>query len=81
MPIYNYQCKLCSHEFEQMKSISNRVWSDPCPSCGELGHVDIIIKSPRIVSGVGNLHSKTDSDFRDNLNRMKSFWKNSTIKT
>ena len=81
MPIYNYQCKSCKTEFEKMKPMSDRAWIDPCPSCGESDCVEIIIKSPRIVTGVGNLHSKIDSDFRDNLNRMKKFWKNSTIHT
>lgn len=37
MPVYQYQCKNCSHSFEEMHSISNREIpiNSSCSSCGE----------------------------------------------
>lgn len=81
MPLYSYVCKNCNSTFDKMKRISERYWTDSCPSCGETGCVDIVITSPMIVSDVGDLYSKTDSAFRENLNRIKKHNKNSTINT
>ena len=36
MPIYNYECDLCYHAFEELQSVND----DPltiCPQCHELG--------------------------------------------
>ena len=32
MPIYEYRCGTCSHEFEQMVKLSDP--TPPCPRCG-----------------------------------------------
>lgn len=80
MPIYNYRCEKCQFEFEEIRTIANRRWTDPCPKCGIENTIDLILTaSPKIVSSVGTPHSKTDSGFRDNLKRIKKFWKRSTI--
>jgi len=34
MPIYEYQCKACGHEFEAIQKISDAPLSD-CPSCSK----------------------------------------------
>ena len=81
MPIYDYACSVCKAEFEENRKISERFWKDPCPSCGADGDsVALIIKSPRIVRGVGGLYSKLDVDFKSNLKRIKEKVPNSTIK-
>jgi putative FmdB family regulatory protein len=45
MPLYEYQCKKCSHRFEKI-----RKFSDPpikkCPECG--GAVEQLISSPAV---------------------------------
>jgi putative FmdB family regulatory protein len=45
MPLYEYQCKKCSHRFEKI-----RKFSDPpikkCPECG--GVVEQLISSPAV---------------------------------
>jgi len=33
MPIYEYKCKECGEEFEELVSLSNKI-SPPCPDCG-----------------------------------------------
>ena len=34
MPIYEYTCQRCGHEFEQMVCMSRRDAVDACPICG-----------------------------------------------
>jgi len=83
MPIYNYKCKNCNHEFEESRKIDNRHWKEPCPNCGlnEDSLVSIVISSSKIIRESGDFHSKTDQGFRDNLNRMKKHHPRNTIKT
>lgn len=35
MPIYEYQCKACGHEFEAIQKITDDPLKD-CPACGDL---------------------------------------------
>jgi putative FmdB family regulatory protein len=35
MPIYEYQCKSCGHEFEAIQKISDDPLKE-CPACGDL---------------------------------------------
>ncbi len=37
MPIYEYRCQACGHEFEKLVRLSDPV--PPCPSCGALREV------------------------------------------
>jgi len=34
MPIYEYRCQACGHEFEKLQKLSDPVITD-CPSCGK----------------------------------------------
>ena len=34
MPLYEYECKECGHQFEQLVSISNADKQQTCPKCG-----------------------------------------------
>ncbi|WP_101757359.1 FmdB family zinc ribbon protein [Oceanicoccus sp. KOV_DT_Chl] len=34
MPIYEYQCPACEHQFEQLQKLSDDPLKD-CPSCGK----------------------------------------------
>jgi putative FmdB family regulatory protein len=34
MPIYEYQCRVCGHEFEAMHKVSDQPLVD-CPACGQ----------------------------------------------
>ena len=40
MPMYDYKCVVCGHEFIDVKSIAERHTS-PCPNCGGLGEHQI----------------------------------------
>ncbi len=37
MPLYEYACSHCGHEFEQLTPMRNRDKSIACPSCGRMG--------------------------------------------
>jgi len=57
---------LCTYE-EMKKRLSNEI--------------ELVPVFPNIVSGVGNLHSKTDDGWKDNLRRIKAgSGKDNTIK-
>jgi putative FmdB family regulatory protein len=80
MPTYNYKCQCCSHEFEEHRKIDQRM-IEICPNCGKIGNVKIVIKTtPRVVREHGEVHSKTDSAFRDNLKRIKKHHPRNSIK-
>lgn len=34
MPIYEYICSMCRHQFEARVSIAGRDWGVKCPKCG-----------------------------------------------
>ena len=36
MPIYQFQCAKCGHDFEHMTRISARDAKTPCPACGSV---------------------------------------------
>lgn len=47
MPTYDYKCKECGHEYEMIRSMSQRndtsgVWK--CPNCNEMTEIERIIK-------------------------------------
>jgi putative FmdB family regulatory protein len=45
MPLYEYQCDVCSHRFERIQKFSDPL-VDVCPSCG--GAVRKLLSSPAI---------------------------------
>lgn len=52
MPIYEYECRNCGYEFEEMQ----RITADPisiCPSCGEPQAQRIISKTSFVLKGSG----------------------------
>lgn len=83
MPTYNYKCNHCDYTFEKILKIDDRKTPelDRCPNCVEIGKVINIISSPKIVSGVGSLMSKTDSGWKEVLSKVKESHTINNIKT
>ena len=52
MPIYEYECDNCGHEFEIMRKLSDEPLS-ACPSCGKSGLRKIISKVAFRLKGTG----------------------------
>jgi putative FmdB family regulatory protein len=69
MPLYEYKCDSCSHEFSDVLKVDDRLrpCEEPCPNCAAQGRVERVIGAPRIVAGVGEVYSKTPDVFRDRL--------------
>jgi putative FmdB family regulatory protein len=45
MPLYEYQCKKCSHRFEKIQKFSDKPITK-CPECG--GRVEQVISAPAV---------------------------------
>jgi putative FmdB family regulatory protein len=83
MPLYQYHCSKCESDFEQIKPIADRFWTEECPECSaDSEFVALVINSaPTLVAGVGTHYSRTSDGFRDNLERIKKHHPRNTIKT
>lgn len=71
MPLYEYHCSNCEHDFTLMRSISERKSpeSEPCPECNEL-EVKQMISAPKIAyTNPGSM--KTTDSFNDRLKDIK----------
>jgi putative FmdB family regulatory protein len=51
MPIYDFKCRACENTFESFKRISTREepLSEACPSCGQLGYIELLLSAPAII--------------------------------
>lgn len=48
MPLYNYKCQSCNHEFEALNKIAARDYS-PCPKCRGIGSKEV--SAPKGING------------------------------
>lgn len=54
MPIFEYRCDTCGHEFEELESVADRDKPRKCPECGKKG-VERVISV--FAAKVGGSHS------------------------
>ena len=75
MPLYDYQCERCGHEFERIASIKDRS-SAGCPICG--GNAKLLvsltrppIRFPEGVWDIGNksIYISSKRQLRDEMNK------------
>jgi putative FmdB family regulatory protein len=52
MPVYEYQCKACDHEFEREQRISDRPIKK-CPQCGAMKAKRLISRTSFVLKGGG----------------------------
>jgi putative FmdB family regulatory protein len=52
MPVYEYQCKACDHEFEREQRISDKPVKK-CPSCGAMQAKRLISRTSFVLKGGG----------------------------
>lgn len=73
MPLYEYHCKECDHEFTDVLKISERdkPVGEPCPSCGKTDCIEKIVSTARIVAGVGDFRARVPDVFKDRLREIK----------
>jgi len=78
MPLYDYQCQECEHNFEISCKISDRGDKKECPQCGSLNTTQVIISAPQVnADPIGNnQHRKA---FREVLNKIHTKSPGSTL--
>ena len=78
MPLYDYECKKCGHDFSKALKMSEKddPLSEDCPECSATDSIIKIIGSPRITSGrTFNMTEKMggiDPGVAENLKRIRS---------
>jgi putative FmdB family regulatory protein len=56
MPIYEYQCTACEHEFEAIQKFSDAPVTD-CPECSTTGSVSRKLSTPAFILNGGGWYS------------------------
>ena len=75
MPIYEYECKFCSHKFQLLQKI-NEEPPRICPNCKKEGGIHKLI-SPTSFMLKGNGWYVTD--YKNNSNKQKDLPKNAAV--
>lgn len=73
MPLYNYKCESCNHEFEKVLKIAemHQPSQEPCPSCGHQGNViKTISGAPSLGDSVRLGIRKPDQGFKEVMQRI-----------
>ena len=80
MPYYDYQCKVCEHEFEMNMKISERKLptEEPCPKCSER-EVTQQLAAPYQGDPWHFAGKKPDEGFKDRLREIKKHHIDNTI--
>ncbi|MEM7084279.1 MAG: zinc ribbon domain-containing protein [Pseudomonadota bacterium] len=66
MPIYEYQCAACAHEFDELQKLSDPPLSD-CPECDESALVKLVSAPSFRLKGSGWYETDFKKDKRKNL--------------
>ena len=66
MPIYEYQCESCAHQFETMQKLSEAVLTD-CPECGESALKKLVSRVSFRLKGSGWYETDFKSDNQRNV--------------
>jgi len=48
MPIYEYECSYCSHKFQQLQHVDDKM-PEVCPNCGKKGGVHKLVSNASFV--------------------------------
>jgi putative FmdB family regulatory protein len=70
MPVYEYICKGCDHEFERQQRISDRPIRK-CPACGAMKAKRLISRTSFVLKG-GGWHSDLYSSSRSDSKKSES---------
>ena len=74
MPTYEYGCTKCGHEFSDFLSMDDRIipFSQPCPNCKELGHIETQFRTPPSVLVDARFNVKQKGDFKEAMQKIKA---------
>ena len=73
MPVYEYRCSECSHEFEEFKTIAkyNEPLKKPCPSCFHIGYISRLISGAEICQPQRVGVKKVPSGYKEIIKNIK----------
>ena len=73
MPLYDYRCNHCSHEFEKVLKVAEMHLpsSEPCPACGLNGHVEKTIMGAPPIGDAARLGiRRVDNGFKEVMQKI-----------
>ena len=81
MPVYEYGCNECSHEFEKFKTIAeyDAPLSEPCPSCYKIGYISRLISGADICDPVSLGVRKVPKGYNEVIKNMKKSYPGNTL--
>ena len=81
MPVYEYGCSECSHEFEEFKVMAkyDKPLSEPCPSCYQIGYITRLISGADICDPVSLGVTKVPSGYNEVVKNIKKNYPGNTI--
>jgi len=85
MPLYDFECESCNHNYEEFQTIANmdKPLKMPCPACESKGNIIRIVGSGRIVDSARLESTKgrlrPTKDFTEVMTRMKKKHTQSTF--
>ena len=70
MPLYDYGCKECGYEFDELLRIANRLdpCSDPCSECG--GEITLLLGAPALVDSMTIGVSRAPDAYREVVSKI-----------
>ena len=81
MPVYEYGCNECSHEFEEFKTMAEYdiPLSEPCPSCYKIGYIQRLISGAEICDPVSLGVRKVPKGYNEVVKNIKKNYPGNTI--
>ena len=81
MPVYEYGCNECLHEFEAFKTMAeyDAPLSEPCPSCYKVGYIDRLISGAEICDPVSVGVRKVPKGYNEVVKNIKKNYPGNTI--
>ena len=81
MPVYEYGCSECLHEFEEFKTIAKYdvPLSEPCPSCYKIGYITRLISGAEICDPVSVGVTKVPKEYNEVVKNIKKNYPGNTI--
>ena len=81
MPVYEYGCSECSHEFEEFKTIAEYdvPLKEACPSCYKVGYISRLISGAEICDPVSLGVKKVPKGYNEIIKNIKKNHPNNTI--
>ena len=81
MPVYEYGCNECSHNFEEFKTIAEYdiPLSEPCPSCYKIGYIQRLISGAEICDPVSVGVRKVPKGYNEVVKNIKKNYPGNTI--